>query len=284
MDLDLLNTRAVQSHETTAFTSLLIDSRDRDRIRYPSPTEYTIDLPHTLLNVTEAKLMSAELPSSFYVFTFAAQNTTLDLEVGGTRKLVTIPDGNYGFASMTNALKESLESTFADEGHVFTVTTSGTTFKLSIEIDDPSLTMRLHSGNYVGDTTHWGLSYYLGFERNTVIESVSGVLQGTRPASLNPITYLLLDIEEFGRLHEPEILGRGGAASTHTFAKVPVNVDSFKYAYFDKPITHNTFSPPIPRLRKLRISWRMHSGEPVDFQGLDHSLTLQLTYTPIQTN
>lgn len=283
MDLDLLNTHKVQSHKSTAFTSLLIDSRDRDRARYPTPTEYTIDLPHTLLNVTEAKLMSAELPSSFYVFTYQAKNTILDLEVNGVRKQVVIPDGNYGFTTMTNALKESLESSFADEGHVFTVSTSGTTFKLTIEIEDPSLTMRLYSGDYVGDTTHWGLPYYLGFERNQVIESVSGVLQGTRPASLNPITYLLLDIEEFGRLHESEILGRGGAASTHTFAKVPVSVDSFKFAYFDKPITHNTFSPPIPRLRKLRISWRLHSGEPVDFQGLDHSMTLQLTYTPIQT-
>ena len=284
MDLDLLNTRDVQSHETTAFTSLLIDSRDRDRVRYPTPTEYTIDLPRTLLNVSEAKLMSAELPSSFYVFTQKAKNTTLDLEVDGIRKQVIIPDGNYGFATMTTALKESLESAFADEGHVFTVSTSGTTFKLTIEIDDPSLNMTLFSGDYVGDTTHWGLPYYLGFERNQAIGSVSGVLQGTRPASLNPITYLLLDIEEFGRLHESEILGRGGSASTSTFAKVPVNVDSFKFAYFDKAITHNTFSPPIPRLRKLRISWRLHSGEPVDFQGLDHSMTLQLTFTPIQTH
>lgn len=284
MDLNFQNTRSMKRHETASFTSILIDSRDRDHEKFPNASRYTVDLPQTFHHVTEAKLVSAELPSSFYVFSTAEQNTSLDVEVDGTRKSITIPDGNYGLQTMTNAIKTRLESAFSLEGHAFTVSTSASNLRLTIETDDPNVTFRIHSGDYVPNTTHWGLAYYLGFERDRTYTSVDGVLEGDRPVSLNPITYLLLDIEEFGTLQESELFGRGGSASHHTFAKVPIQVDSFKYAFYDKAITHNTFRPPIPRLQKLRVSWRHHSGLPVDFQGLEHSLTIQITHTPLRTN
>ena len=284
MDLNFQNARAVKQHDETAFTTILIDSRDRDHKKFPSASEYTVTLPHTLHHVTEAKLVSAELPSSFYVFSEAEKNTSLDVEINGVRKRIVIPDGNYGLQTMAQAIKARLETEYALEGYTFTVSTSASTLRLTIELDDPNVDFRLYSGDYVSNTTHWGLVYYLGFERDQVYHGVDGIIQSVRPVSLNPITYLLLDIEEFGTIQESELFGRGGSASYHTFAKVPIQVESFKYAFYDKAITHNAFRPPITRLHKLRISWRHHSGKQVNFQGLDHSFTIQLTHTPLRTN
>lgn len=284
MELNFQDTRAMKRRDETAFTTVLIDSRDRDPRKFPHPSAYTIDLPHTLHHVTEAKLVSAELPSTMYAFAESEGNTRLDVEVQGARRTVTLPDGNYGIETMMDALVAALESTFADQGRGFSAAANASSLRVTLEVDDPTVSFRVYTSDYLPNATHWGLAYYLGFDRDRVYEGVDGRIVGTRPMSLHPVTYLLLDIEEFGTVQESEPLGRGGSASLHTFAKVPMKADRFEYAFFDKVITHNTFRPPIPRLQKLRIAWRHHSGRPVEFHGLDHAFTIQITHTPIRSN
>lgn len=80
--------------------------------------------------------------------------------------------------------------------------------------------------------------------------------------------YLVLDIEELSRLDTSN--------AKSAFAKIPVL--SNNAVYFDKCITHNYYDQqPIARLRTLRVRLRDPDGSLVDFQGANHSLTLELT-------
>ncbi len=111
-------------------TTIHIDSRDRDYVKYPSESQFVINLPETLNSVSRAVLVCSELPLSYYVFTAARGNTTLKVSLNGTTKSITIPDGNYGTASMTSTLQTALNAAFSPAS--FTVTFNSQTMKFTI--------------------------------------------------------------------------------------------------------------------------------------------------------
>lgn len=254
--------------------TLLIDSRDRDYAVDLTPSDYRIKLPHVFRDVVEARLVSAELPSSFYVFSSARGNTTMTVTVLWVSEEVTIPDGNYTLASMETALKTALDAAF---GLNFTVTISETTWKLSLALGGGQTIAVDTVADANKPPAQWGLAYYLGFRRGEVA-SGTGILTSPRAVNVNPETYVLLDVPGLDYVDETAIYGQGGPA--RTFAKVPLNVNSYQYMYYDKDITRNAISPAITSLDRLRIRWRFHDGTPVDFNDVEHSLTLELTCLP----
>lgn len=258
--------------------TVLVDSRDRDPSRFPHPNEYEIRLPNPLYFVRAARLVSAEVPGSFYVFRASANNTSLTVRFDNTEHTVTVPDGNYSYTTLKDALEAALNGAF-DETPSWTLDfeTTGSAARLragtsgTVEVVAPT-----------HDIARPSLAWYLGFDAGTT----SGTQQVTanRPAILNPEPYLLIDIPELGTLREAGLKGFGGTESTTTFAKVPLNGNSYEYYFHDVSISHNHVNPPLPRLDKLRVRWRFHSGAPVDFYGVDHSFTLELVCVDVRGN
>lgn len=269
------NAASTNTATSTKKVCLLIDSRDRDARAFPTPASYTVTLPETFYDVTCARLMSAELPTSFYVFTAARGNTSFTLVRNSVPITVTIPDGNYGLTDMVIALKTALS---AAAGVSIDVDVSRTSYTCTIASPDSptdvlavdTTTVPLSAG-----ATEWGLAYYLGFGRDVVVQG-TGSVTSPRLCTMSPELYVVLDIEELGTMVESGIEGRGGTMSRRAFAKIPINANSFEYAYFDKQITAHAYKVPIAALTKLRLQWRFHTGEPIDFHGVEHSLTIEL--------
>ncbi len=252
--------------------TLLIDSRDRDYTKYPSPSQYVVFLPETFHNVSNAVLISAELPSTYYVFSAAAGTTSLRVSVDSTTHTVTIPDGNYSLTTMASALDTALTAAF---GTSFDVTFDAATSKCTIALTMGSSTVAV---DCTGTTkpTGWGLGYYLGFTRD-VVSSGTGSVTGANVANMNPEMYFVIDIDELNNVNQAAPFG--DVTSKKVFAKVPICHSSFQYAFYDKTLTCNELRPPRSRLDRLSISIRFHDGTLVDFHGAEHSLTLELTCT-----
>lgn len=54
-------------------------------------------------------------------------------------------------------------------------------------------------------------------------------------------------------------------------------------SWYDKAPTYKIFMPPAERIRKLRLKFRYHDGQLVDFDGLPYSILLEFTlFTPQQ--
>lgn len=123
-------------------TAVIVDSRDRDFAAHPSSSQFVFKLPERLNNVTDAVLVSAELPLSYYVFSAARGNTSLAVVVGGTRRTVTIRDGNYSTASMASELTRVLQEAFP-----------GTTFEVGFDPVDLRCSIAPSSGTVSVDTT-----------------------------------------------------------------------------------------------------------------------------------
>lgn len=270
-----MNTSNAATHQVhpTIKRYLVVDSRDRDYSKYPSAGAYTISLPETMYNITTARLMSAELPTSYYVFSAARGNTTLTMTRNGTPYTVTVPDGNYGFSSMATALGNAITAAF---GYPVSVSINTSTMKTTITSSE--------SGDILGvDTTtlsttsqtQWGLAYYLGFNRG-VVETGTGSVTSPRMATMNPELYVLLDIQELGTIRECGVDGGGGTMGRTAFAKIPICAPTNQYNISDKQLTCNTFVPPVSRLSQLHIAFRFHDGTPLDFHGVEHSFTIEL--------
>ena len=257
----------------TTRTTFHLDSRDRDYDIYPSSSEFVVELPETLNNVRSAVLVTAELPISYYVFSAARGNTHLRVTLGPVTQEVTIPDGNYTTTSMAAALKTALELSFP-----------GTTFVVGFDAATLKCVITSSAGILSIDTTaavkrtEWGLGYYLGFARGVVTTNVTSTVTGSRVAAMNPENYLLLDIGELNGLSQSALYAAGGSGRK-TFAKVPLNGESYQYNFFDKTVTYTEQRPQITRLDRLRVSVRFHDGSLVDLNGAEWSLSIEFACT-----
>jgi len=241
--------------------TLLIDSRDRDAGK---PGSYRILLPKIYENVIGARLLTAEIPSTFYVFTASSGNTTLYVTIDGQSVPVNIiiPDGNYGSTEMQSVLVEALN---ANTALTWSVSISSTTQKITLSNTDLV--------DFSVDASA-GLGKYLGF--SGVQLSEEGSVTSSSIVSLNPHTYILLDIYELNGIDEG-IIG-GGGAGRGAFCKIPFNANSFEYAILDvQRGTMPRVDVNVARLDRLRIRLRFHEdGEIIDFNGVEHSFTLEI--------
>ena len=72
---------------------LIVDSRDRNKVLYPKPSQYIYNLVDVYHNVTEIELIQAYVPSSGYIIN--ENNNILDITYDGTNYKIEIPLGDY---------------------------------------------------------------------------------------------------------------------------------------------------------------------------------------------
>lgn len=252
--------------------TVLVDSRDRDTSIHPNPNRYRVLLPASLRNVTSARLVSAEIPGMFYVFTAARGNTSLHVSLQNPAEshTIVIPDGNYTAFSMADALRTALDDAFA--GTTFEVSLNQSTMRYTITNNDGRpLTVHCSAGSPgVGTAPFtWGLGYYLGFEKADLSDASGAV---TAPGVLNvrPETYMLLKIRGLDTVYQT------GGVERRSFAKIPFVVSSFGINFFDKLLTDNIMNPVRERLEWLDIELTFYDDSRVEFVGAgEHSLTLE---------
>jgi hypothetical protein len=247
-----------------------VDSRDRNYDTWPTSSEFSVRLPEALNNVVSATLVSAELPLSYYVFSAARGTSSLTVTRDGTTNTVTIPDGNYTTATMATALQTALAAAF---NQTFTVTFSPATMKCTIAVSGGVTVAVDATAAPAGKRTDWGMAYYLGFPRG-VVTSGTGSVTGTAVANLNPENYVLIDIAELNGLGQSAMYAAGGSGRK-TFAKVPLNGDSYQFNFYDKAVTYVEQRPQLTKLDKLRVSVRFHDGTPVDLNGAEWSMSIE---------
>lgn len=250
-----------------------VDSGDRDVTADPSSNAYTIQLPRTYKNIVGARLMSLELPASFYTTSPDLSNDTVHVTVGATTHAVTVPAGSYDAAGLAAALQTALNSAFSGTA---TFTVSLGTYNLLATISaTQAFTLDTETGAGAG-STNWGLGYNLGFSKGS-LASDGLELTGTNPMNPNPYRYLYLEMEGFNWIDEgTRVSGRVNSA----FAKIPITVNSFQFIFRDddhaRPQNEIRLRAPIARLDRIHVRWRFHDGTPVNFLGTEHSFSLEL--------
>jgi hypothetical protein len=260
---------------------LLVDSRDRDYAVYPSPSEYRVTLPREYRNVVSAKLVNIDVPNSFFVFSRAAGNVSMDVSVYSSAdgpalatREVTLPDGNYDTATMAAALVAALDAAFASVPAEFAVTFDASTLRMSLTCTQGLLVELDSTRSQKPIDTEWGLGYFLGFRKGASGRSARLTSPGV--VTLNPWTYIVMEIDD---LNAVEIGSRGGRESRSVFAKLTLSGNSWEVITLHRSCIvtgERALAAPVPRLTQMSVRFRFHDGRLVDFNDVEHSFSVHL--------
>jgi len=230
-----------------------------------------------LTRVKGMKILSAEIPFSYYVFTSRnnckTQTFTVAFEVslnGASWTVVTLPVGNYTKDTILPALKSIIDAALSISS---TVAYNATTMKLNISVP-ASIFFRFPDDILISPRV------WLGFNGG-VVGSVSSILTAPNVALLSGANYLYINSTQFGQLTHNYLPTGFSATNGNTgpeVAKVPVNCDSGEIIYYNDPDPQKYFDiGDTNSIQKIDFYLSLGTSQDVlDLNGLSFSLKLAL--------
>jgi len=235
-----------------------------------------VTLPKVYENIYSVALRSAEIPFSWYTFSAALKNTSFEVTYGATTKTITIPDGNYDSNTIVTALLSALNNATTGFGAgAFTLTYDASTLKLTFGTTATAFSFAFP--NSLPRASWWGLGYFLGF-LNTTRSSASNSLTSDFAAQMNVTNYVIMELDFINKEDETSVDNRLSGSVDGCFAKIPLTVNPGNIVFFREVglfMNRSVLSPPISQLKTLTIKFRDHYGNIIDFNNIDHSLTLE---------
>ena len=225
-------------------------------------------------NVVALKIISAEIPFSYYIFN-SSNNTFTFSENGGTYNLVTIPIGNYTSSQMITELGTLLTAA-STVGTTYVVTLNSNTEKLTISGTGGTMTSFSFTFGTSTGTGNTSPRLYLGFPGGITNSSGTSLIT-PNSINLSGPNYLYINSSIIGALCNLNLpygaVNLGGGNSSVQMAKVQVNTNAFG------TILYNDADPQY---------W-FHVGNISTFQTIDLYLTIgnlgsSATVVPIDLN
>jgi len=269
-----------------------IDSRDRvaqggatdsNGMLLPLNSSYSVQLPDALKNVISAKLLTAEVPLSFYQFNsstktpFMTVNGTMSFKHSTGSTVVASVDGSFATATALATAVAAAMNTAANV-NTYSASVSATTGLLTITNSAVGFTL-YPSTDALSTNTDWGLAYYLGFHKaGSYAVGAAGSVTGSCPVVFQPYKSLLMELNLFNKVDETSTTNRSGNKDAY-FAKIPIAGSTpFTTYYFPEAsnfVNQTTLNPPLNKLQTLNITFRFHDGSRPYFRNAEHSFTLE---------
>lgn len=258
--------------EHKKFTTLVIDSRDRDTSQYPTPNEYTVDFEEDFQDVVAVELVTAQLPFKTYIV--HEGNNTLDVEIASAIRTITVEPGDYSAGELQVELTRQLSACFQDVGVTFVVDYNLQTDKYTLYASAPfKLILQPDDLNVAGYRSRT-LGKVLGFDRKNVQSGFQlPPIYSSEPyyvaapfrKNFQDANYLVMHVDNL------TVNTSINTVMNKSFAIIPQKKDEQNIYTFTHKV-RKELSPPIPRLSKLRIRFTNTDGVPHDFQNHDHIL------------
>lgn len=237
--LDIFD-RQVSSHNMSQSVYVMIDSNDRDKGAYPNPASYTVNLDPKIDRIKGFEVLLHDIPFQ-HGFLVAGHNNVMYID----NHQVVLPHGDYDTPA---DLKQALAQVMPRPD-------------LQVDILPYSRKLRIwsaDSNDFGLRVVTPGLTRILGgltHEKETEIVS-------PYPVNLSKDSYCMLGIERMDVIN-------------------PINPYRPKFntiipMYCQNDATmRKTFEPMIPRLDRLRITFRRPNNQLVDFNGAEHFMLLK---------
>lgn len=242
--------------EVIKYTRVAIDSKDRDKSLFPNANSYEIKLNNEIDDVVSAKLINADIPLSMYLIN--KYFDTLTIEYNGSTHNITLEHGDYQDTPLATMITTALNNTFG--ANTFIVTYNAN--------KDNYVFASTNEFSLVFGASKNSLDALLGFGKRTYVSSMTGdapythIIKGEYRKNFDYNNYLIMYIDQFDSYHSPtnEI--------DKCFAILPAVYTMLNISAAPKLI--KVFSPPIPRLTKLVVSFLDRYGNPYDFCNIEH--------------
>jgi hypothetical protein len=267
------------------YTTIVVNSRDRNYLNYPNSNHFRYTLRRPLTNVMTVELMNGSIPG--YIFTINAPWNSFSFQEGTTISTVTLTPGLYTNLEICSELQKQL-NLISGRSNTYTVNLNPTTRKLEIKIvGTKKYAFLFYSGKYKDEIDLNTLAILsintparlLGFGLTDYISDSAGSINAPLPMDLqNFLTRIYLHLESDGRNLSRMELGAGRPDCFHIFYLTPGQQE---YVLLNKETDHScyTSSPaPISRLANLEITFRDEFNRLLDFQYREVNLVFEITH------
>ena len=234
---------------------VVIDSRDRDMIKYPDPSNYVIDINHDIRDVLSVQLVAYDIP--FNDFNVTEDNNLFEyLDANGDLQTIEIPEDEYNVITLTNAINTSI-------GYTALITSAS---NIRLELDTIYVTRFL----FASDTgyRHRSVAKTLGFEPVDI--TASGSTTAKYKYHLEAERYVALFVQA------AKLCQTTNPGTHECFAMIPRYVDSEGAQALDT-FVRKRFAAPIAALDKIHVRFKTRGGSYYNFENKDHRL--ELVYT-----
>jgi hypothetical protein len=246
------------------YTRIVIDSKDRSAM-FTNPNNYEIVLDDDINDVVSAQLVSADIPFSSYMIN--SSFNSMQITFSNVSHIITLDTGDYDVTDLAEHIEEKMNTISAS---TFQITYNSRKDNYIIKSKSP------FSINFAEPNSRASLAMLLGFATKTYNSSVDTssapyvhVITSPFRKNFNYNKYIYLAIDQFDlNKGNAKPINKSFAALTEQYQSLSMN---------DKPHIIKYFSPTIPRLAKLKLSFYDRFGNPYDFQNQDHRLEILFT-------
>lgn len=252
-----------------------IDSRFRDKKKYPNPGYFIYNLPTTLRNINYIRLSSIELPTTFYTFTEEYGNISFLIETEANIYEVRIKSGNYAADFMINYIQGQLNIINNADATNFSVSWDNIDYKVTFSNVTP---FTLKFGN-IGSNTPLG--YYLGFRnddesydmsvQNTYDDNGTTLYFWTSETFLDTTKeeYAFVRVNDYGNIFND-------IRNTNLLAKIVLFEAQFVFDNGSNYLTKEYKFKQPTNITKLEIELLLPTGKTINMNSIDYSLTLEI--------
>ncbi len=257
----------------------IVDSRMRDRDRYPNANLFTLNIP-IISNVVMIELTSAIIPQTSYNITTRNDTIVFRDATSGPWKTVTITPGFYTITTLRTTLKTQMEAISPS----ITYTIVELVDKSKIQITTDQMTLQLN----VAESS---ILETLGFTQTTNYTGAATYIAEDKYRFFSP-TALRLYLNDY-----PAVIAAGDVESPFTL--IPIDDEGSDYIFWSmnehQIAIYHTYKTQSHDIDHLSIKIEAHSAESqnetrggdvelYDFNGLDIMLHFRFITLDCQTN
>jgi len=267
---------------------LCIDSMFRPHYDATKSHDFMYFMPDYIKNVTELKILSVELPTTWYQFSYESMNTTFSILVGTHTEVFTIPDGNYSDESILQVINLLItQYNESNPSRPITITAIINPFNKKIILQSCSTTAYTIKFDMEGSSARNTCGINLGFMKSSyVINTTNPSIEAEIMYGSNIDHYVFIDIDDFQRnfLANAVVsvttspLGVTSYIGNTIMAKIPLT--TYSYTVFnngsDLLFKSRSYFGPV-NLEKMRIRLLNRYGNLHSLNNSDYSLSIEIT-------
>lgn len=251
------------------YIKYIVDSRDRNISKHPSPSSYEIILLSNILDVVSLELMFAEVPFSRYLI--HSNNNTLHYNDSE----IVIENGDYehDITKIVDALNTKFTSAVSDISITLNpnnnklIFTSASPFTLNFEGESITYSQNNTDINMKKNS----MGRLLGFEIKNYTSQLNGStheIVTPYPISIATDNYIIM------RLNRAKVYTANDKPADDCFAIIHNRANGEPSNDYVSSVVKN-FNPPLASFEKLNISFYDYYGNRYDFNNKDHHLELK---------
>jgi hypothetical protein len=274
----------------TQLLNLNINSCFRSNYYQSNPTDFLYNLPTEIKNVLSMRLLSIEIPNSWYLFSSKKKNNIFYIIVHNKCKkndelyTIEIPDGNYSFEHLENYLNNKY---FCDSGIDYPLEkikfsinqySLKSNFKVIQEDCDVSYTYSLKFSLEINDTIVNTAGWILGFRLGNYVNITDLYSEGLFDAGGDRYVYLCINDFHYNNNTSNMVCFDNNILNEDVLAKIPMKNGKLSLILNDNNNTlakMRRYNGPI-NLSKLQIKLLDQYGSIIDLNNMDYSFTLEL--------